>query len=136
MIILIVLLGGLGAFSYFQFFTDSPPWAGISSSSGTISVKSGPVFTPVWDESNEEVSMEITWETDKLAVGQIEYGTSESYGKTTEWETDYKKAHKITLQDLPPDTSYHFRIIMKDQKGSEVISTDRSFKTPAPAAEE
>ncbi len=131
-VILVVLLGGLGVFGYYAFFSDSPPWAGITSTSTTISVESGPFVTPVADETSENFSMEITWETDKLSVGRIEYGSDEGYGSMTDWETDYKKSHGITLSDLPADTSYHYRLIMKGQKGSEVTSADRSFKTPAP----
>ncbi len=129
-VVLILLLAGLGTFGYFAFFSDSPPWAGLSSSSSTISINSGPFITVVSDNTTTDVTMKVTWESNKLAVGRIEYGTDDSYGEITEWETDYKKSHEVTLADLPRNSSYHYRIIMKGQKGAEVTSGDKSFKTP------
>jgi len=128
-ILLVVLLIGLGGFGYWAFY-GSPPWQG-SSSSTSLSITSGPLFVPSSsDNSSDTVNMTITWETNDLAIGSVEYGTSTSYGSVSNWESNYVKSHSIEITGLNPDTSYHCRVISKDKKGNQVTSNDVGFKTP------
>jgi hypothetical protein len=128
-IILVVLLIGLGGFGYWAFY-GSPPWQG-SSSSSSFSITSGPLFVPAaTDETSDTVDMTITWETDELTIGRVEYGSSTSYGSFSNWESNYVKSHSIILTGLDKDTSYHCRVVAKDKKGNEVTSNDVGFKTP------
>jgi hypothetical protein len=128
-IILVVLLIGLGGFGYWAFY-GSPPWQG-SSSSSTLSITGGPLFVPSGpDESSDTVDMTITWETNELTIGSVEYGTSTSYGSVSNWESNYVKSHSIVLTGLDKDTSYHCRVIVKDKKGNQIESNNVGFKTP------
>jgi hypothetical protein len=38
--------------------------------------------------------------------------------------------HSVTLEDLAPDTTYHFRVTSKDAKGNIAVSNDFTFQTP------
>ncbi|MEJ2739707.1 MAG: zinc-ribbon domain-containing protein [Dehalococcoidia bacterium] len=128
-IILVVLLIGLGGFGYWAFY-GSPPWQG-SSSSSSLSITSGPLFVPaVSDETSDTIDMTITWETNELTIGSVEYGSSTSYGSVSSWESNYVKSHSIVLTGLDKDTSYHCRVVAKDKQGNEVTSNDVGFKTP------
>jgi hypothetical protein len=75
----------------------------------------------------------ITWETDEEGDCIVEYGTDSSYGYT-ETKNLFVKEHEIKLRNLKPDTTYHFRVITKDELGNiQITSQDRTFKTePAP----
>lgn len=127
-ILLVVLLIGLGGFGYWAFY-GSPPWQG-SSGSTSLSITGGPLFSPTSPEGSDTVNMTVTWETSDLAIGNVEYGADTSYGSVSNWESNYVKSHSIEIVGLDKDTSYHCRIVSKDQKGNEVTSNDIGFKTP------
>lgn len=135
-ILLIVLLIGLGAFSYFAFFDPNPPW-GKTPSTGTpgttiaIPITEGPfVFQVSSDNSTKKIDMEIKWTTKDLYKGQLEYGEDTKYGKTTQLGSDFVTAHKASLPALSPDTSYNYRIILKSKDNKEWKSENSRFKTP------
>ncbi len=74
-------------------------------------------------------SVVISWDTDELADGQVEYGTSTSYGKKTGIQTVLSLNHKFTLKNLKRNTIYHFRVTSKDASGNLAIYHDESFTT-------
>ncbi|GEM_PF-510303 len=78
-------------------------------------------------------SIKITWKTDEGATGLVSYGTSSSYGKNQEEQTDANlpKYHEVTLYELSPQTTYHYKIISRDAAGNET-SKDDTFVTPPP----
>ncbi len=134
-ILLVVLLVFLGVFGYFAFFSDSPPWAGISSSSSsssstTFEITKGPFVIGSTDNTTGEAEMTVTWDTTVLTVGRVEYSTDTSYGSKSDWESNYVKSHSIKLSGLDADTSYNYRIVMKDEKDKESTVKGIPFKTP------
>lgn len=76
----------------------------------------------------------IGWNTDELAQGRIEYGTSENYGSETTLTTDYTTEHALSLSNLSSDTVYHYRITVFDETGNEFVSPDETFRTDAVSA--
>jgi hypothetical protein len=135
-ILLVVLLIALGAFTYLAF-SDNPPW-GKATSTGTttsaIPITAGPFFFPrSSDASTNKVTLEIQWETSTSYKGQVEYGKTETYGSTTTLESDFTKTHKASLSNLDMSSTYHYRIVLKDKDNEVWKSDDSRFNTPAPA---
>ena len=74
--------------------------------------------------------MTVTFDTEVLTIGRVEYSTDESYSSKTDWESNYVKSHSIKLSGLDPGTSYNYRIILKDEKDKEGTVNGVPFKTP------
>lgn len=76
-------------------------------------------------------SEKITWDTDENSTTQVEYGTSTSYGSSTD-VTDQNsptKTHTVTLSNLAPSTTYHYRVKSADAAGNLATSADFTFVT-------
>jgi len=76
-------------------------------------------------------STTIHWTTEEIANGEIEYGTTPSYGTTTPVESPLSVNHSILLSGLTPNTLYHYRIKSSDQVGNLATSPDNTFTTEA-----
>lgn len=75
----------------------------------------------------------ITWMTDELAQGKIEYGKTAEYGKSSPLTDDYATEHSASFSNLDADTEYHYRVVVQDESGNESVSPDEVFTTdPAP----
>jgi hypothetical protein len=72
----------------------------------------------------------ITWNTDSAAIGQVEYGTSVSYGTTTAPDAVASTGHSQPLTGLTPMTTYHFRA-RSTNTGGLTVTTDQTFTTQA-----
>jgi peroxiredoxin len=72
----------------------------------------------------------ITWQTDKPATSQVNYGITTAYGSTTPLDEKLTTSHNIPLTGLQPNTTYHFRVESKDASGNDSTSgTDQTFTT-------
>lgn len=65
---------------------------------------------------------------------QIEYGTSEKYGKTSSEnngipQSNGKTWYRQNLNGLVPESLYHFRILLIGKDGTEFLSNDYTFAT-------
>ena len=76
-----------------------------------------------------DVRATISWITDNPATGQVEYGTTNTYGSTTPIDESLTTSHSTTLTGLAPNTTYHFKVTSKDASGNEVASQDQTFTT-------
>lgn len=78
-----------------------------------------------------ETSAAITWSTNEAAVYQIDYGPSASYGTTVpaQFGTTYGTLHGQTLSGLTANTTYHYRIRLRDATGNESATVDAIFST-------
>ena len=74
-------------------------------------------------------SATIIWETDEDAIGQVEYGTTEAYGRSAASDGTPTTSHGIKLTGLQPNTTYHFRVQSRDGKGNDTGSGDHTFTT-------
>ena len=88
-----------------------------------------PEITEVDETAISQNSTYITWTTDEPSTGQIEYGITDSYGNTTDKDTNPVISHNISITNLEPNTTYHYRMISIDEFGNENISEDYIFKT-------
>jgi len=78
--------------------------------------------------TKSDKSATITWQTNRDALGKVEYGL---YTNNYHWtvNTNQKKEDQaITISGLYPDTVYFFRITADDDT-SQISSFEQSFKT-------
>jgi len=70
----------------------------------------------------------IQWTTNELASGQIDFGTTTSYGRTSTSVT-LSGSQDITLTNLEPSTLYNFRITAEDGSGNSLAAGNATFTT-------
>jgi len=77
----------------------------------------------------------ISWQTNRPATGQIEFGLKDSYGNRTALDTTMLNTHAVVLQGLVPKTAYYFRILSVDCCGNAVASKGYTLTTTAAGAQ-
>ncbi|MFQ5863883.1 MAG: cohesin domain-containing protein [bacterium] len=71
----------------------------------------------------------ISWTTDEEATAKIEYGRTSTYGSLKE-SGILRRQYSVTLGDLEPTTTYHFRVLSYDALGNgPTLSSDLTFST-------
>ncbi len=73
-------------------------------------------------------SVVVTWTTDEVADAQVEYGT-EGYDLTSALDTNLALTHSAALNNLSPNTTYHYRVRSSDEFGNVAYSPDETFTT-------
>ncbi|GEM_PF-6182749 len=76
---------------------------------------------------------QIIWQTDEPADSQVEYGLTTNYGAISPLEVNLAASHAITISNLQPNTTYHYRIRSKDASGNLAVSSDFTFTTAPPS---
>lgn len=76
-------------------------------------------------------SATIGFTTSEVANAQIEYGTTAGYGTESAFDASLALTHSVTLSNLTPNTTYHYRIKTSDEIGNQTIGTDETFTTEA-----
>jgi spore germination protein YaaH len=69
----------------------------------------------------------ITWTSSGVADGQVQYGTSTSYGSWSVYSATAATSHSIALDGLTAGTTYHYRVRSEDGAGHSVLSADAIF---------
>jgi hypothetical protein len=76
----------------------------------------------------------ISWNAGEPATGQVEFGTTSTYGQTSKLEASFNyQSHVQTLSGLLPGTRYHYRVRSADQAGNLAVSSDQVFSTTGSA---
>ncbi len=81
----------------------------------------------------DKTSATITWQTDKNAMGVVEYGANQASLLLRALENTPTTSHRVVLSPLKPGTVYYFRI----RVGDEVYDNNGlpySFRTKSAAA--
>jgi len=76
-----------------------------------------------------ETSAVVSWQTDELSVGVVEYGLTASYELGVVSSATLGTAHAVTLPGLVEGTVYHYRIIAQDSVGNAGSTADATFTT-------
>jgi Purple acid Phosphatase, N-terminal domain len=71
----------------------------------------------------------IIWTTDRQTTGQVEYGLTTDYGKTTNLDGSLQIDHSVDLKSLKANRTYHYRVTSRDALGNQAQSEDRTFDT-------
>jgi cytochrome c biogenesis protein CcmG/thiol:disulfide interchange protein DsbE len=80
-----------------------------------------------------DVAATISWTTDKPGTSRVDYGTTNSLGSSSPLDQTLATSHNTALTGLQPVTTYHFKVISKDDSGNEVTSQDQTFTTGSTA---
>jgi hypothetical protein len=88
-----------------------------------------PVISDVESSRITSSGATITWTTDEESDTQVEYGTSASYGSTTDLNTAMITSHSQSLGGLTAGTPYHYRVKSRDAAGNLATSGDYTFTT-------
>ena len=73
----------------------------------------------------------INWTTAVPATSRVKYGLTTSYGTLSSQNSNYTKAHSVSLTALTAGTTYHYRVLSKDSTGVLVTGLDEVFTTAA-----
>ncbi len=106
---------------------------GVATISRTVNVidVTPPVVSDIATPIITSDSAAIVWKTNELADSQVSYGTATgTYTIDSTLNTNLVKNHLIALSNLTPETTYHYVIKTKDEKGNQTISDDQTFTTP------
>jgi len=76
-------------------------------------------------------SARVTWHTAGPATAWLEYGSTAAYGERLT-DPGAGTDHGVTLSDLAPATTYHYRIGTRDGQGHQRLTDDATFTTPSP----
>ena len=75
----------------------------------------------------------IVWGTSEESNSLVSYGTVSGFYTNNVANESLSSIHHITLQELAPSTTYHFRVESSDLTGNTIRSSDLFFETvPAP----
>jgi len=96
-----------------------------------LSDTTAPIIANISASSVTESTATITWTTDEPATSQVEYGMTTTYGSTTSLDEGLVTSHSISLSDLEPNTTYHFRVKSNDEAGNEAVSEASTFTVAA-----
>lgn len=88
-----------------------------------------PTILNVAVEGLGQHSATIEWTTNEPADSLVEYGESSSYG-FSENKSSLVTSHSVTLSQLVPDNTYHFRVVSTDEAGNAAASSENQFTTP------
>jgi len=72
----------------------------------------------------------VKWDTDEPSNSTVNYGQTDSYGSSTETDSNLVTSHSVDLAGLAADTGYHYQVVSRDEAGNEALSGDNTFLTP------
>jgi len=87
------------------------------------------VITNVTIDSLAPTQVVVSWKTNRMSRGKINYGPSISYGKERFIES-YSDNQRLVLDDLQPGTKYYFEILAWDKDGRQTYDAYYGFETP------
>jgi hypothetical protein len=77
-------------------------------------------------------SATVTWVTNRPSTSQVEYGETTDYKSITFLGVALDIHHRVILEGLNPETTYHFRVkSTAPDAPSEAVSEDSTFTTTA-----
>jgi peroxiredoxin len=77
----------------------------------------------------------ISWQTNRPATGQVEFGLKDSYGNKTALDATLLNTHAVMVQGLVPKTTYYFRALSVDCCGNAAVSKGYTLTTTAAGAQ-
>jgi hypothetical protein len=129
-----VSLIGLAASTTYHYRVKSKDAAQNEAVSGDFTFRTAaPTTTPmislVSTSGITASTATITWTTDEVATGQVEYGQTTSYGLDTTLDPTLVTNHSVNISGLAASTTYHYRVKSKDAVGNKAVSSDYTFTT-------
>jgi len=91
-----------------------------------------PVIPVVLAANITKTGADIFWITDEPGDSQVEYWASP--GELTPLDTTLVTEHLVRLTELTPATTYHYKVMSKDEAGNLKVSDEYTFVTAGTAA--
>jgi len=88
-----------------------------------------PVISGITVSDVSTSGAKITWSTNEPSTGQVEYGSTSSYGSLSALNSALTTSHSVSLTGLDEATTYHFRVVSEDEAGNPAHSTDWTLQT-------
>lgn len=110
--------------SFFAFAQTVP--------TNTTSTTLGPSISNVVITDITDTSARIDIDSDEMVQGYVEYGTTEQYGVSTPLTSEFSTSPSFALENLAPETLYHYRVVIMDSAGNVAITGDETFTTLTP----
>jgi thiol-disulfide isomerase/thioredoxin/predicted nucleic acid-binding Zn-ribbon protein len=82
-----------------------------------------PIISAVNADCDSDISATISWETDKPATGQLDYGKTKDYGLSAIASEEMTTFHNVRMTGLEPNTTYYVRVKSTDECGNEDTAT-------------
>jgi regulation of enolase protein 1 (concanavalin A-like superfamily) len=76
-----------------------------------------------------QTSAVVSWQTNELSVGTVEYGLTTAYGLGPVSSSTLSTAHAVTLPGLIEGQVYHYRITTADSLNNSATGADATFTT-------
>ncbi len=122
----VLILSSVGAVLF------SSGCSGLTSASGGGGGNPGPLtITNIATTNATATGVAVNWQTNVMANSQVEYGTTSSYGLTSQLDSTMVTSHQETLGSLKPATLYHYRVHSTDAANNAAVSNDLTFTTAA-----
>ncbi len=121
--------GGFKGVDYWRAeLHSSAMWSAIRTNFFSKPYTNAPVVEYVPVANVGATTADISWPTDQISDGVVEYGTSTGYGslKTNAASIWY---HTVNLTGLSPNTTYHYRVKSKGTNNLTGVSADYVFTT-------
>lgn len=99
---------------------------------GTPSDTTPPVITSIAASNITGASATISWSTNEPATSQVEYGTTEDLGLSSDLDTTLVTNHSVSLTDLANSTTYHYKVKSRDAAGNLAAGEVYNFTTLSP----
>jgi hypothetical protein len=74
-------------------------------------------------------SATITWTTSIPASSQVDYGLDDTYGTSTDLDSNGVTSHSVTINNLNVNTGYHYQVESTTPQGGDDLSGDNTFLT-------
>ena len=87
------------------------------------------VLSSVAVESVTTTSAVISWQTNMSSDSRVLYGLTDSYGGDTGVDPGMVLTHRVSIQGLAPETTYHYLAESRDAFGRTSGSGDLTFET-------
>ena len=87
-----------------------------------------PIISGVQAVDVTDTSARIIWTTDEPADSRVDYGPDTDYGLQAS-DGALVMSHSITLANLAPNTTYHYRVTSRDSSNNPATSGDYPFTT-------
>lgn len=113
----------------YGIFGSAQSPAGGTGGGGGASDTTAPLISDIKVTAGNNTAT-ITWKTNETSLSWLIYGKTTAYGKEVKTAT-YIASHSVTLQDLSPETVYHYQIKSKDNSGNIGSENDKTFTTLA-----
>jgi len=82
----------------------------------------------IWSHISRN-SATISWSTNLPGKSLLQYGETSNFESSTQLSKRFFYNHVVHLRDLKEETTYHYRMVVQDEKGLAIASEHKTFTT-------